>query len=746
VWTTAHGQAADEPTQTQPARTKSARTKSARPVGRPTLYEFVGELIENATISNKYTRALRKDSDGNPDPNYKVVICLERKIDKETGDVRHVPKVIWEGDIRVIDRVLAFEVTPSRRVKAPEWHEYVRAESETNSGESFRALIASMDLRNRLDRQSRWPDKLGATLTGELYRLGEFLRVQGNLLPRNLLIQAQGPVYLDDGSPEPDRLLDRSLVFVTRSRVFDAHGDTRDIQADLDHIPDKGSYYDLTPPNEITDDQTREGLELFSLAYDECVSDYTAIPPAFIGQLMTGSLTAIRPELWSGLHLTGEHGSGKTLYCVRWDAIQARDTPKTRESLQAIKPVLNLGDTTGTVKGPKYAVKNYAGYSITCDDALKKGASEMEIRRQSDMISNLARSFDGGGAALARVDKERNQVNAAESPALHSSIKIPSEIPIVGDSSLDRLIVLPHLSDKWGSGRVFARNISEELSTAGSRELMHRAYSVFVTWLYRNLEPAGELEKCYQEAMAETNSWGVPSRTASRYAAIVAGNLLLGRFAEEYTVDLSAKISRAISALRECARKQSNASVPLATQWARDVRRAVASNRVAFPGPPSNNPADVHAESTYGIPGIVLPIGESPDGIIETRHVMPDGIGITELGLMPSTVKPHNQSAIRGYLIPPAKLRAQAAGKKAGRPPTNPLLIDWFIAVKKEQFEDLCDGLSREYNYDPQTVMRSLKEQGLGDITEVNIRAGKQERAWIFSAQLLRPLDDETED
>jgi hypothetical protein len=723
----------------RPGMLKSKSPAGAPNVGgRPSRIEATGPIIRDETFTRKYSRAFLRNDDGTPDESRRAIVAIESKKDPVTGDVREYFTVIWLGDIQVTGRVQAFEITSTRRLRAPDWQEYVTAESVTNEpgARPIRAMLASMDLIQRKER-AMWTEKLGATLSGQTFRVAEFLRILGGKQNRELMIQSQGPVWLDDGTPEPGELLDRSLVFVTRSRVFDEHGNTRPIIADS--IPGKCDYYDLTPPDEITDDQIREGLDLFRTSFGECTAKYAAIPAAFIGQLFSGWLAAIHIEFWSAIHLTGEKGSGKSYYSLRFDSIQARNSAKTRGALTDLKPALNLGDSTGTKKGLKYNVVDYGGFTITCDDALKKGATETEIRNQTDNVSNLIRSQEAGGAALGKVDHNRNLVVGTESPALHSSVKVPSEIPIVGDSTLDRMIYLPHITETWDKGTCFIRAISEEMSTAGSRELMHRAYSAFVAWAFQRIDT--DIAKCLVQAKEETNTWGVPARTADRYAAVMAGIYSLERFAHEYDVDMSAQITSATTALKDCARAQSGSSVPVALQWARELRRSIASNRAAFPGPPiPNERGDAAHDKSYDIPGIMVKTGTSPDGVTdEFTRVMPwKDATLADFGMeTPGTV--HARADTYGYVMPPHRLR-----KSGGKPPTNPLLNRWHVAVKRERFEDLCRSLSRDYGYEPTTVMRSLREIEMGDITNITLR-GKDERTkfWIFDAELLRAVDDD---
>lgn len=703
-------------------------------IGRPSRFIHVGPVIENLTFTRKYSRAFHRKEDGTADETRPVIVAIETK-KHPNGMEYEYDTPIWEGDIRVIGKYLAYKVSPSRRLDAPEWHQYVRAETMTNAPDAKPSggLIAAMDLIQRKEH-ARWMEKLNVTLSGQTFRIAEFIRILALQQNPALILQSQGPIYLEDKTSANNCLLDGSLVFATRSRVFDTAGETREIITDLDHLPDKSNYYDLTPPDEITDDEIREGLELFGDSFGECIPKYAAIPAAFIGQLFSGWLAAIRMDFWSAIHLSGETGSGKSYYCLRFDAIQARNSTKSRGTITDLKPVLNWGDTTSTAKGPKYAVVNFGGFTITGDDVLKKGATDTEIRIQSDRVSNLIRSTEAGGGDLARVDRARNDVVAAESKMLHSSIRVPSEIPILKNSTLDRMIYLPHITDKWGSrNSAFVYEISDRLTSGHSREMMHRAYSAFVAWIFQKIPT--DAQQCLEKAKAETETWGVSSRTADRYAAVLSGVFMLERFAAEYNVSMARQVANAVLALKECAREQSGANIPIALQWARDLRRAIANHKVAFPGPPSGN---IHARA-YSPIGVIV-TNESPDGQKIETVIMPwDGATLEEFGMIPPA-EIHTRADMYGYTIPPFKLRSNSGG----RPPSNPLIQQWHIAVKKERFEDLCKTLSREYGYEPQNVMQSLRQLGKGDITNVTI-TGKSDRDkyWIFDAGLLRAIDDD---
>jgi hypothetical protein len=498
-------------------------------------------------------------------------------------------------------------------------------------------------------------------------------------------------------------------------------------------IPDSYAYYDLTPRPEITNAEIREGCELFKLAYDESPR-YRQIPAAFLGQLFTGSLTAVRPELFTAIMQAGDKGSGKTRYAARWDSVQARNSERTR-NLNEIKPVLNLGDRTGTVKGPKYRIHSFGGFSITVDDVNKAEDSPTLIALGSENVSNLLRSHDSGGAALAGVDHARDKVVGRESPALHSSIRVLSEIRVTGGSTLDRMLVMPDLTDSWGKGNIFRIEIAERLSEPSALESMHRAYSAFVHWLFQRIDT--DVADCYVKARAETGNWDVDARYAERYAAAVTGHYLFARFCESAGVDISSQVNAAITALCDNAREQARTSVPLWQQFATDLRRAVIQGRIAFPGRPPVDP-DGTVAASYGPPWVSRETVAGDDGSIERVREMPPGIGLDDLGLTLTgagvTTVPGSRAIACGFIIPPRDDRGGHKGSDYSR--------KWIIACRPGRFAELCEmtGKVSGRSYHPGTVMDSLRSARFGDQMRVLMQDGKgakQERAWVFLVNLL---------
>jgi hypothetical protein len=707
--------------------------------GRPSLYVPNGELIENVTYKNKYARAFMRKEDGTADESRSVVVCITQVTDKATGQTRPVNTVIWEGDLGVTERALAYDITPARTLKAPEWQTYVKAWTITNAPGAKRvtSYIPGMAL-NQPKQHANWMDRLNITLSGQSFRVAEMFKILALEAKPTVIIHGQGPVYLtDDDSPEPGDVLNGKLVFATRSGVFDTNGDYLPIATDLKDLPSKANYYDLTPVTKISEEEIRRGISLFAESFDECRSGYAAIPAAFIGQLYTGWLAPIKIDYWSGLLLTGEKGSGKTYLCLRYDSIQARDSERTRGTLTELKPVINLGDMTGTNKGTKYVVTNFGGYTVTADDVLKKGASDIEIRNQALIVSNLIRSMESGGAALGKVDRANNRVIGSESPALHSSIRFPSEIPIPRDSTMDRMVYLPHITETWnkGTGSIFDLEIALKLSEGYNREYMHRAYSAFVHWAFQRINT--DAEESLSKGKAITSEWGIPSRTRDRYAALLAGLFLYERFANAHSIDVAPQIARAIIALRDCAREQSGANVPVGQQWATELRRLIAIGKAAFPGPPATDISEAIHNQSYSGPAIVTE-KESESGIKTPVYEMPwEGATLDNFGIPSSGTI--NNTPIYGYVLPPISKLPGRPGKKR----TDPFANKWRVAIRREQFNILCEQLSRNYGYEPETVKRSLTDMGLGELGKECIIPGKQERVFVFDVSLIKPDNDD---
>jgi hypothetical protein len=716
---------------------KAAGTGKPR-MGRPRTWNATDEpAIHHPLVTGIFLRGLLAGSDGLPvpGPDGEPIPVIVRRAPGKDGTTND--SVIWVGSWRIIGRHEVYKISPERGLSRPEWSQYATMENSDRSGQRKTFDVSAGDLRQQIAR-AVWPDASGAGFTGKSSYIRDYMRVLAMGIESTLMIRGQGPFYFDDRSPSCN--LSKKLAFAARSVIFDADGEMKGIRIDT-AASDAVDYYDLTPAREISDRQIREGCELIKHAYDEC-PNYPSIPAAFIGQQMTAFIVAVRPEFHSAILFSGIRGSGKTKYASRWDAIQARASRITRGPLQGIQPVINLGDRRGTGKGTGYRITKYGGYAATIDDVLKNGDLETKIREQSQLVRDLVSSYESGGAPLGYIDRAQNDITDRASPALHSSVKIMSELPLIGDSTLERLIVLPHISDKWDSQNVFNRNIADELSSPDGREIQHLAYSAYVQWAFTRIE--SDLDECLAKAVAETATWEVPARTQEKYAAVLAGHFMFERFCEIHSIDISGEINRAIAALRVNAQIQASTSLPLWQEWAGDLRRAIIQGKISFPGRPELDP-DGRPTSSFGPPWIKTEI-TGDDGITRPNRIMPPGMEYEFLGLTltstGSAAVPIRNAIIGGFIIPPRD-------EKRGGPKGSELSRNWLIACRKERFAELCEiaGKASSSNraYDPVAVITALRmaDPILGDrgvrVYMQNGPGAEQAKTFAFRAYLLIP-------
>jgi hypothetical protein len=613
------------------------------------------------------------------------------------------PEIIFEGQISVPATYLAYKISPGRTLIPPEWHRWVTVRAVNKAGVVRERDIAAMNL---LQPQSKatWIDALDIYASGQITPVKHYIRtLWAKLKDDGLAIHGQGPVFHDN-----------TRLFVAKSCVFDEKGTMRpDIRVDLSGLPESYAYYDVTPPEEITEEEIRAGMEELITAYGEA-PDFPEVPAAFLGQMFTVPVAVIERKYFSAILLSGVKGSGKTYYVLRLDSVQSRTL---RGDLRNIRPVLNLGDTTGTEKGPKYRVDGYAGFSITTDDVLKAGDSPARITQQSDKVSNLVRSFEAGGAALAGVDYTTNTVVSRESGTLQTSVKVCSELPITGPSTRDRMIVLTHLTAPWGKGGIFDKEISLRLSTPESREVQHRAWSAFAYWLFQRIDT--DLEECWELAQDETRTWDVEQRMADRYAALIAGHHAFARFCASHGRDISETVIAAIAALRACALRQAQGSISVAVAFRKVIQDMLADGKLAFPGPPMVDP-DGSESAAYGDPRIAVKFKDET-GIEQTRLILPPVERLSELGLnltTSSTPIPNPGAKVFGYTIPPRQDKGGHSGTA--------LSHRWTIAVPTKMQRPLCHAAS-EYSktrgglsFDKDEIIRALGNEKLSE----NITAG----------------------
>jgi hypothetical protein len=689
-------------------------------------------VLRNVTsrmMGHKFANAVRVNEDGSI--VYNEFNRAEKYVIKY-GYGRAKPVVIWEGTIEATMAYRAFEITPSRMLNPLEWSRYVRLIITNPAGIVERHNVPVMQLKQPQSK-AEWLDETNIGLSGRPTDCKNFVMCLLAALPENgMVIHGQGPVRLDDGT----------LIFCAKSIVFDDKGEIRsDITVDMSGLDDMYRYYDITPIKEISDEQIIDGCNELLAAYDECPK-YPEIPAAFLGQLHTAVLPRIDSHFFSAIIQAGLKGSGKTFYSARFDSIQSRIL---RGDVREIMPVINLGDTTGTAKGPKYRIREFGGFAVTTDDVIKSGDSPFRIAERSEAVSNMIRSFLSGGGASARVNRAIQRVVSAESIMLHSSIKFASEKLVTGDSTLDRAIVLPQLSDPWGDDGAFDTTIAIRLSMPDSRELQHRAWSALEYWIFQRIDTI--VRECLTRAMDVVRAWDVESRIADNYAALIAGHFIFGEFCAEHNIDATPQITRAIDALKECAIRQAALSIPLVERFRTTMRQALSNGKIAIPGRPIADP-DGMPTGTYGPPWLNLEPITNEDGTTEYPRTMPpyidnpDNLGLVARG---KNFAPKGTAIVHGYVMPP---------RKGGRNGTD-LSTKWtaVFPTGDEKWQNLCHTLTdfsrtrRAFTFDANELLDALEsaEPKLGGKTKIRIlEADKSVKvnqsavieidwAWLFS-------------
>jgi hypothetical protein len=696
--------------------------------GKPGWYAVIRE-VNPVTSAMAFGVAVKVTEKTGPD-SWEVETGYDGKAQRYLIKRSPKPVIVWVGTIDVIAKYRTYAISASATLERKTTARYISVRAVKADGITTSAEIALMNMRATGDR-AQWIDDLDLHGSGQMSMLKAVIIAMAESLPDDhVMLHGQGPVYLDDDT----------MIFAAKSVVYDEHGTVReDIRVDIKATVEKAylRYYDITPRKLITDEQVKDGIAELRLALTES-PEYPEIPAAFTGQMYTSPLATIYRELWSGLHLSGTRGSGKTFYATRWDSVQSRDA---RGRLSSIRPAMPLGDSTGTIKGPQYRSAIFGGYAITTDDVIKSGNSEFRIREQAEKIENLVRSHETGASPRAHVNYAVREVkDNGNTPELMSSVKITSEKPIPGDSLQNRLIMLPHLTQTWGRGGFFSREVAERLSTPESRELQHRAWSAYVYYLVTN---HAEIMAHLASAQQETATWDIESRQADRYAVLIAGHYMFREFAATYGIDYSDDVASIIAALRECAKRQAGSSTPLAERFAEALRLEIRRGHLSYPGPPLYDP-DGTQSATYSTPGVMVPGEPGEDGVGEDKREL-WGFDYDQLGLVlgngtavartPSNVTP------LGYLVPP---RMDTGGKSG-----NPLAKRPLIAHKPEQFTALCEQLTRTsrdkgWVFDRKDVIKSLQDTGTGDNSRISV-SGKQDRYVYIDAEFALKTPDEAE-
>lgn len=704
---------------------------------------YMIERVESRTIAQRFAVAIvaaRADRAPVTVPDgltAQRMIVKPGGISPRTGEP--VPTtVVWEGTIEAVVTYRMHEIDHSRTLRTAEWSHLVRFRTTNRSGIVREADVAMMQLHAQ-QAQKTFLDALGLTTLAKVADVIAYMRIIVDRLPDNgIAIAGQGPVVLPDGT----------RAFVAASGVFDEHGcDRPEIIVDTSGIPRQFGYYDVIPTSQVDDALVRGGVADLIRAYGE-IPAHPEITAAFHATVFTAPLATLDIRYFVAPFLYGIPGSGKSRLSRRMDAIQSR----TVREYSGAKPVLNLGVTTGTGKGAVYRAELYGGFAITCDDVVKSGDSVFQMDNAKTHVSNLIRSRENGGGALGRVNKSRNRIESGQSGELHSNIRFTSEKPIPGLSTVDRMIMLPALTDTWDVGP-FDREVSQSLWTRESLEQQAHAVSALTHWIFARLVTTDDY---FTDARLITRQWSVSARTADYYAAVVAAHLIFRSFAAEHGADASTVVDTAITALRGCAERQTQSKLSPADLFRSRLRLAIADQRVSFAGRPLVN-EDGQTVREYTSPFTYVTHEADEMGLVKRDECRPPEIGrLSQLGLIgkggSGMVRTLTDVLPFGYVVAPTETKRNSRDTSA----------KWQLMLTREQIERLADTLTK-YSRDkdgcmftPDSIRDLVTSLNVGSkdkrrmcLNESGKERSQDSKKWVTVIDmewLFAPLDDEGEE
>jgi hypothetical protein len=582
--------------------------------------------------------------------------------------------VLYEGVIKVTDSLLAFEITPDRVIDASTGARSYVVETVSKTGVIRRATVASGVTRKA--QSTEWLDSLGLSEVQSMAMIGKYVRSSAALLGDSAAaLYGQGPVYLPDGT----------LALAANSGVYDTAGQVVDgWRVDLStlnpaYLRGMHDVAAATDPETVT---RGIGLLLDVLAMSET---YPEVPAAHLGQMFVAVLAPIDARFFTVIWLHSKRGCGKTRFEALISAIQSA----VLRDLANVKPELNLGDVTGTTKGPKYRVPAFGLGSILGDDVFKAVHPALTKSQRTEMADALIRSYEGGAAAIGTVDKARNLVTSKASGQLCTSVRFTAEEtpPTKGgmeSSTSDRMIVQGGWQTPWNEA--FDPEISARVSEPASLDAMFSAYSEITMWVWQNQDVMAAL---HDEASVITAGWSMGSeRVRARYAPAVTGLLVLRERAVKYGFPASC-VDSAIEALRIAAEAQTapEKSIDLGEEFRRELRLALRDGQVAAVGRPVR--AVGGDQSAYVSPYLIKPdpddedaqVWEWPTGVQEGSD-----LGLKQDG---ANFRPRRDAAVELYVRPPQQ--TAAGGRNKG------YQHQWSLIAPMSNgaFESLCRTLTR---------------------------------------------------
>jgi hypothetical protein len=608
-----------------------------------------------------------------------------------------VAKVLFEGVVRVPESRLAYEITSSRVIDAATGMRTLSVETTDIFG-NFRTAIVAVSV-TRKTQSLEWLDPLGFVDIDSPAMMGKYIRALAASLPdAPSTLHGQGPLYLPDGT----------LALAVPSGVFNTLGEiVPGWRVDLstlkpNHLQQMHDVNPNTDPETVT-----QGIAYLLEMLSMC-RDYPEVPAAHLGQLFVSVLAPLNLDYFTVIWLHAKRGCGKTRFEALISAIQS----PTLRDLSNIKPELNLGDVTGTTKGPKYRVPVFGLGTILGDDVFKAVHSALTKSQRTEMVDALIRSREAGAGAVGTLDKVRNIVSSKGSGELCASIRFTSEEapPTRGgmeSSTADRMIMQGGWTVPWN--QVFDPEITTRVSDPTAIDAMHDAYSDLTLWVWQN---QGETAVLFEEASDITSRWTMGSeRVRSKYTPTVAGLLVLRERAVKHGFPASC-VDAAIGALKTAAEAQTapEKAVDIRHEVRQEVRLALREGHVSAVG----RPIRAVSETLNALSNTPFVVTVDPDDEDKRLWTWPTGVqdeGDLGLRLDGARPRPKRDSAVEIYVRPP-KPKPQGGRNKGTE-------HQWslIVPISNGTFESLCRTLTRRrekvdgMEFDPSLVLAAFKDE-----------------------------------
>ena len=594
------------------------------------------------------------------------------------------PAVMWSGRIDVASSYIHYDVTAGRNIDYTSGARHTIVRTTDRRG-NVRELPVSVSM-TRKQQNTEYLDSLGIIAVDSPAMIGKYIRALTDGLPDDAVrLASVGPVKMANG---------RYMV-ATLAEAYDDNGKVvPGYRGDMSKLKQEylRDMHDLMPADQITGDMLSNGLNGFADLL-RISPDYPEVSAAHIGQLMTSILAPVSLDYWSAIWFYAKHGTGKTWFEQIISAIQS---PSLRTGRTDIRPEINLGDDSGTSKGPKYRITPFALGTICTDDVFKASHSPMLQMQRTGTIDNFIRSREAGAAAIGTVDRTLNQVGSTASGELSASLRVTAEaVPPNGkageNSLLDRIILVGGFTEPWH--KVFDRTLSARARLPENQDAMYAAYSYVTMWVFTHQDV---MPAIYAQAETETAKWGMHSaRLTKRYTGVVAGLLALGHVAHGLKHETASDgqsydriIRDAIAGLRKGAERQNayNRPVDTAAEFLSTLRLALADGYVAAVGRP------VRATGAHNAARITPYITHADNDDDPIRLEWPTGVNRPEdigLKMDGTTAVPKRANAVELFVRPPKRTRNGGRGTA--------LESNWHMVAPTgdKTFERLCSALTQ---------------------------------------------------